>query len=42
MDTASLIGFAMLIIFLIGFIITIWKDTQSEKRFWEERNNRNN
>jgi len=37
MDTATVIGFAMLVTFLIAVIITIWKDTRREKRFWQDR-----
>lgn len=32
MDTATWIGFTMLIIFLIGLMITIWRDTEREKQ----------
>ncbi|RKR84292.1 hypothetical protein BDD43_4524 [Mucilaginibacter gracilis] len=36
METATFIGFGMLVLFLIAVIITIWKDTRKEKRFWDD------
>ncbi|EHQ27502.1 putative holin-like toxin [Mucilaginibacter paludis] len=36
METATMIGFGMLIVFLIGVIIAIINDTRREKRFWDD------
>jgi hypothetical protein len=36
MDITIIIGFFMLVIFLIAVIILIWKDNRNEKRFWKD------
>ncbi len=37
MDTASNIGYALIVIFLLAVIIRLWKDNQNEKSFWNNR-----
>ncbi|WP_345330011.1 putative holin-like toxin [Mucilaginibacter defluvii] len=36
MEITTLIGFGMLVVFLLAIIIQIWKDNRNEKRTWSE------
>lgn len=37
MDTASNIGYILVVIFLLAVIIRLWKDNRNEKCFWKSR-----
>lgn len=37
MDTTTLIGLGMLIVFILAVIIRLWKDNRNESEYWNNR-----